>query len=153
MPCALWHGPPLPKQACALLMQWVVGAEEEKAEEGKRRLQQMSRGGIPLSYLPAILCFSDIISYLGSGERTPMPGPQLTSLHAALPGTTGKPAGPTCSAACRSGGVHTSSKALQGWALGWSLALPGAQWPQRVSLARGPELRHRLTAPVCGWQA
>ena len=62
-----------------LLMQGVIGAEEEKAEEGKRRLQQMSRGGIPLSYLPAILCFSDIISYLGSGERLSMPCLQSTA--------------------------------------------------------------------------
>ena len=40
---------------------------EEQEEEGKRKLQNYSRGGIPLSYLPAILCASDILSYLGSG--------------------------------------------------------------------------------------
>ena len=118
MPCALWHGPYLQKQACALLTQWVVGAEEEKAEEGKRRLQQMSRGGIPLSYLPAILCFSDIISYLGSGERTSMPGPSRQACMQPWLAPQ-RPAGLPCSADCRLSGVHTSSTGLQGRALGW----------------------------------
>lgn len=49
----------------------MMHADEEQAEQLKASLQHHKRGGIPLSYLPLILCTSDFLSYLASGLVSP----------------------------------------------------------------------------------